>query len=221
MQKLLDGLRQFMSTVQEDERELFSRLSHGQNPEVMFITCSDSRISPHLMTQAKPGDLFVLRNAGNIVPPYGAVDGGEAATLEYAISVLGVRHVVVCGHSDCGAMKGLLAPESCSHLPLVRRWLGYAEPARRIVLQRRDGEGAPEQRLDVLIEVNVLAQLANLRTHPAVAAHLVTGELELHGWTYDIASGRVSAFDSQAGVFVNVLEASTARQVVGVSSLVA
>jgi carbonic anhydrase len=203
MEKLISGLRQFMSTVHQDERELYRQLASGQEPDVFFITCSDSRIDPNLITQTKPGDLFVLRNAGNIVPPHGAVKGGEEATVEYAVSVLGVRDIVVCGHADCGAMKGLLDLPSCENLPAVARWLEHAEPVRRIVgEQHADAEA--QAKLDAAIEINVLTQLTNLRTHPSVAARLFGGSLRLHGWVWDIRTGGVRAFDTAAGRFVPI-----------------
>lgn len=110
MQKLIEGLHQFQNSVFGTQRELFERLAHGQTPETLFITCSDSRINPNLLTQTEPGELFILRNAGNIVPPYSTSQGGEAATIEFAVAGLNVRDIIICGHSHCGAMKGLLDP---------------------------------------------------------------------------------------------------------------
>lgn len=167
----------------------------------MLITCSDSRVSPTLITQAAPGDLFVLRNAGNLVPPYGAAAlSGEAATVEFAVASLGVRDIVVLGHSNCGAMQGLLAPESCGHLPAMQAWLQLAESTRRI-LRETYAELEGEARLAKAIEVHVMVQLANLRTHPCVAARLAAGDLKLHGWVYDIGTGVVAAYDSEEGRF--------------------
>src|SRR6188508_482553 len=135
MQNLVDGIHRFRSLVFEQHKELFERLSDGQAPSTLFITCSDSRVVPDLFTQTGPGELFTLRNAGNIVPPYGASNGGESPTIEYAVSVLGIEHVIVCGHSGCGAMKALLKPESVSHMPAIANWLNQAEATRRIVLE--------------------------------------------------------------------------------------
>lgn len=201
MEKLLEGLRQFMRGVHQDERDLYAKLATGQDPDVFVIACSDSRVDPNLITQSKPGELFVLRNAGNIVPAHAAVYGGEAATIEYAVSVLGVRDIVVCGHADCGAMKGLLDPASCETLPAVKRWLDHAEPVRRIVEARHPGAD-PQARLDAAIRINVLTQLAHLRTHPSVAARLVGDSIQLHGWVWDIGSGGVHAFEAASGEFV-------------------
>ena len=127
MDGILQGLHHFRSGVFENQKELFTQLVKGQNPLVLFISCSDSRVMPALMTQSGPGELFELRNAGNMVPPHGASNGGEAATIEFAVKGLGVRDIVVCGHTHCGAMKGLLDPAATASMPLVRSWLGHAE----------------------------------------------------------------------------------------------
>jgi carbonic anhydrase len=214
MQKLIEGLKQFMHTVQAEEAQLFEQLAHSQNPGVLFVTCSDSRVVPHLMTGSDPGDLFVIRNAGNIIPLPGPVVTGEAATLEYAVDALGVEHIVVCGHSNCGAMKGLLDVAALEDaLPTVRQWLSHCEPTRRIIeTQYADLEGSA--RLDRAIELNVLAQLDHLRCHPGVAARLHRGDLQLHGWVYDIPSGRVRAFDSERASFavINATEGKARPQ---------
>lgn len=200
MQKLIQGIHQFRETDFRPLQGLFERLAEGQHPETLFITCSDSRIDPNLLTRSKPGELFILRNAGNIVPPHGA-GGGEGATIEFAVAGLGVKDVIVCGHSHCGAMAGLLHPERVAELPAVAAWLGHAEATRRIV---RDNYahlgGAPL--LTATVEENVLVQLENLRTLPAVASRLARGDLHLHGWVYKIETGEVFAFDPEAGQFV-------------------
>jgi len=200
MQKLIQGLHHFQSSVFSSQRELFERLAQGQSPEALFITCSDSRINPNLITQTEPGDLFVLRNAGNIVPPYGAANGGEGATIEYAVAALGVKHIVVCGHSHCGAMSGLLKPEALTELPQVKSWLSHAEATRRIVKEgHADLSGGPL--LTATVEENVLVQLENLRTHPAVAAAISAGRLRLHGWVYKFETGEVFAYSPAEGQF--------------------
>lgn len=199
MQKLIDGLKHYMHNVHGEEQELFDRLATGQSPKVCFVTCADSRVDPSLITQTSPGDIFVLRNAGNIVPPHGSPQGGEVATLEYAVSVLGVEDIIICGHSDCGAVKGVLNPESCAHLPHVSHWLGYSESVRRIIDTRHDLK--PQAKLNAAIEINVLTQLTHLHTLPFVAARTATGQVSLHGWVYDIPSGIIRAFDAQDGIF--------------------
>jgi len=201
MQRLIEGIHHFQKESFRPLQGLFEQLAHGQNPETLFITCSDSRIDPNLLTRSQPGDLFILRNAGNIVPPYGAANGGEGATIEFAVAGLGVKDIIVCGHSLCGAMKGLLKPEEVASLPMVSQWLGQAESARRIVLDNY-GHLDEDRLLSVLVEENVLVQLENLRTLPSVASRLVRGDLKLHGWVYQIETGAVFAYDPGAGQFV-------------------
>ena len=205
MQKLIQGIHQFQETDFLPLQGLFEQLAKGQNPETLFITCSDSRIDPNLLTQSKPGDLFILRNAGNIVPPHGAANGGEAATIEFAVAALGVKDIIICGHSHCGAMQGLLHPELVASLPALSSWLSHAEMTRRIV---RDNYGHldGDRLLTATIEENVLVQLENLRTLPAVASRLVRGDLHLHGWVYKIETGEVFAYDVASGQFVPVAE---------------
>jgi carbonic anhydrase len=200
MQKLLQGIHHFQDNVFSSQRELFERLAEGQHPDALFITCSDSRINPNLITQTEPGELFIIRNAGNIVPPYGAANGGEGATIEFAVVGLGIQHIIVCGHSHCGAMKGLLHPESLKGLPMMAAWLGHAEATRRIARQKYEDRPA-EALLNVAIQENVLVQLENLRTHPAVAAALAAGKLKLHAWVYKIETGEVFAYDPERGQF--------------------
>ncbi len=171
MQKLLQGLQHYQTKIFGTQRELFERLSEGQSPEVLFITCSDSRINPNLLTQTEPGELFILRNAGNLVPPYGALQGGEAATIEFAVAGLGVKDIIVCGHSHCGAMKGLLAPPAPSDFPALTQWLCHAESTRRIVRDKYT-HLSDAALLNVATQENVLMQMENLRTHPVVASGL-------------------------------------------------
>jgi len=205
MQKLIQGIHRFQQESFRPLQGLFEQLSRGQNPETLFITCSDSRIDPNLLTRSKPGDLFILRNAGNIVPPHGAASGGEAATIEFAVAALGVRDIIVCGHSHCGAMKGLLQPEQVASLPAVSSWLSHAETTRRIV-QANYGHLEGDRLLTATVEENVLVQLENLRTLPAVASRLVRGGLHLHGWVYKIETGEVFAYDLSCGQFVPVVQ---------------
>lgn len=205
MQKLIQGIHKFQHSDFIPLQGLFEQLAKGQHPDTLFITCSDSRIDPNLLTQSKPGDLFILRNAGNIVPPHGAANGGEAATIEFAVAALGVKDIIICGHSHCGAMAGLLKPELVSSLPAVASWLSHAETTRRIVRDNyKHLDGVPL--LTATIEENVLVQLENLRTLPAVASRLVNGDLKLHGWVYKIETGEVFAFDHASGQFLPLAE---------------
>jgi carbonic anhydrase len=197
--RLVHGVRRFRSDVFDEERALYERLAGGQRPDTLFITCSDSRLLPNAITQTGPGELFVLRNAGNLVPAHG-VPGGEAATIEYAVRALGVRDVVVCGHSGCGAIKALLDPASTEGLPLVRDWLRHAAAVPSILESLNPGL-TDSERLTAAIEENVLVQIEHLQTHPAVAAALLTGRLHLHAWVFDLATGEVSSYDSDEGRF--------------------
>jgi carbonic anhydrase len=205
MEKILEGVKRFRETVFQEQRLLFERLAHKQNPQALFITCSDSRINPNLITQTEPGDLFILRNAGNIVPPYGTASGGEGATIEYAISVLKIRHVIICGHSHCGAMHALLYSEKARDLPAVRAWFAHAETTRRII--RDNYVHLDHASLEpLLIAQNVLAQIDNLRTHPSVAAGLSRGEVNIYGWIYTIETGEVQSYDFALNRFVSLTE---------------
>jgi carbonic anhydrase len=195
MQKLVQGIHQFQASVFTSQRELFQRLVDGQAPLALFITCSDSRINPQMLTQTEPGDIFIMRNAGNIVPAYGVHHGGEAATIEYAVSVLKVRDIILCGHSHCGAMNGLLHPETLRDLPSVSSWLTHAQSTARIICENYRHLNDPQARLTATVEENVLCQLENLRTHPCVAAATARGDLNLHGWVYKFETGQVFAFD--------------------------
>ena len=200
MQKLVDGLHKFQSGFFQTHQELFRNLSKGQNPEALFITCSDSRINPNLITQTGPGDLFILRNAGNIVPPYGEEGGGEAATIEFAVTGLGVQHIVVCGHTLCGAMKGLLDPSNLDGTPMLKRWLRHAEPTRKFVTDNY-AHLQGNAKVTVMAEENVLAQIENLQTHPSVRARLEQGLLRIYGWVFKIETGEVFQYDPEGGQF--------------------
>jgi carbonic anhydrase len=201
VQELVAGVHRFKREVFQGQQELFQRLASGQEPQTLFITCSDSRIDPNLITHTDPGDLFVLRNAGNLIPAYGAASGGEVATVEFAVTGLGVRDIVVCGHSHCGAMKGLLHPEYLAEMPAVAEFLRNAEATKRIIRAKYSHlEGAAL--LDAAIEENVLMQIENLQTQPAVAAALAQNQLKLHAWVYEIESGEVYCYDDHCGQFV-------------------
>ena len=201
IQQLVAGVHNFQGNVFRTQQELFQRLAKGQSPETLFITCSDSRINPNLITQTEPGDLFVLRNAGNIVPAYSGTSGGEIASIEFAITGLGVKQIVVCGHSHCGAIKGLLNPDQLEDMPAVRDWLKHAEATRRIVKSKYKDK-KKEDLYEIAAEENVLTQLENLQTHPAVAVALSQGELSLHAWMYEIESGEVYGYDTTVGQFI-------------------
>jgi carbonic anhydrase len=203
MDRLLRGLAQFQRDVFPKQRHLFHQLASSQNPEFLFIACADSRVVPQLITQSAPGDLFICRNAGNMVPPYGEMSGGVTATIEYAVVALGVQHIIVCGHRDCGAMRAVMHPEKVSRMPNVASWLRHGELARHMV-EENYNHLQGEERLRALTKENIVAQLDHLKTHPSVAARLASGKLELHGWLYHIESGEVEAYDAERGSFVRL-----------------
>ena len=196
MKKIVQGIQRFQKDIFPNNRDLFQRLAAGQNPDVLFICCSDSRISLDLIMQAGPGDLFVCRNAGNIVPVYGLGDA-VSGTIEYAVAVLKINHIVICGHSDCGAMKGLLKPESLGALPAVKEWLRHAEAAR-CALDTEEAENIGSSALTAVTKMNVRLQLAHLGTHAKVFARTKEGSLHLHGWFYQIKTGEVQTWDPAA-----------------------
>ncbi|MEM6817662.1 MAG: carbonic anhydrase [Pseudomonadota bacterium] len=200
MPKFASGVVDFQKRVYPGKKDLFEKLAHGQSPEALFITCSDSRIETAMITQTEPGELFICRNAGNVVPPHTNHTGGMTASIEFAVAALRVPHIVVCGHTECGAMKGAMNPEGLDGLPHVREWLGYARAAVEVV-NTVGANLTPEARMQMLLEENVKLQLQHLKTHPSVAARLATGEVTLHGWIYDIRTGGVTALDEATGKF--------------------
>ena len=195
MKKIVDGIHEFQKGDFKEQKKFFESLAKGQSPRALFITCSDSRIDPNRLTRTNPGELFILRTAGNIVPPYGAIEGGEAATIEYAIAALKISNIIVCGHSFCGAMSGLLSLDKLDALPAVKSYLGHAAATLRIMDENYPEITDPDKRLYCTVEENVLVQLDNLRTHPTVAAAIARKEVKLHGWVYRFESGEVFAFD--------------------------
>lgn len=204
MDKLISGVTEFQKNGFSENQALFESLASGQEPEVLLITCADSRIDPNLITQTLPGDLFICRNAGNIVPPHTNVTGGMTASIEFAVAGLGVQHIVVLGHSDCGAMKGALNPDAIKSLPHVSNWLSHCAAAQAKVKARHQKVGT--EHLLEMTEENVLLQLKHLETHPSVAEKLATANIELHGWIYDISKGTVTCYDPQQEAFVPIVE---------------
>lgn len=208
MKNLVKGLHTFEQEVFRDRRELFERLSHGQRPDTLFITCSDSRIDPNLLTQTSPGDLFILRNAGNLIPPHDKFLGAEAATIEYAVRALKVQDIIVCGHTQCGAMRALLGVDSTENLPAMRNWLSHAQQTAAILTKNYSQLQGTELLLAAVKE-NVLVQLESLRTHPAIDEAVKSGNLRLHGWVYEIETGRVAGFDPENETFTYATEGTT------------
>ena len=198
-EKIVDGVLQFQKDVYPDYRDLFERLALSQRPGALFITCADSRIDPNLLTQSDPGELFICRVIGNVVPPYPGAIGGVSATIEYAAVVLRVPEIIVCGHTDCGVMKAALHPEAVRKYPSIAAWLRY------VGVEERQANPSAEFLL-ALAERNVVAQLKNLRTHPGVAARLKDGDLKLTGWVYHIGPGKVTQWDEERGEFREIRE---------------
>lgn len=198
---IISGVARFQREVFPQQKELFAALATGQRPDALFITCSDSRIDPCLLTQTKPGVLFICRVIGNIVPPYPDAVGGVSATVEFAAAVLRVPDIIVCGHTDCGVMRGALNPAAMNAHPTVRSWLKHAD------VQQRDPNPSAELVL-ALTEKNVVAQLHNLRTHPSVVSRLAAGDLRLHGWVYDIGPGIVESYDEAQNQFLPITGAA-------------
>ena len=208
MQKLINGFHQFRTSVFPRERQLFRTLAHKQQPEVLFVTCSDSRVVPHMITQSRPGDLFVCRTVGNQIPQASEREEAVSSAIEYAVEALGVKHIVVCGHSDCGAMKALLKPERVAKLPATASWLRLANSAKSIVTDHYRGV-TEETLLRLLEEENVLVQMENLKTHASVASRLHNGSLQLHSWFYDIASGDILTYNAASERFTPLAMAKT------------
>ena len=203
MKKLISGIAEFQKTTYPNNKELFMELANKQEPEVMFLTCCDSRIDPTMITETDPGDLFIHRNAGNIVPPHSMHTGGVTASIEFAVSVLGVKYIIICGHTDCGAMKGAMQPEIAESLPHVHEWLAHSTAALARVKAKHKELDTNKHLLEMTQE-NVLLQLKHLETHPSVAMAMATGDLELHGWIYDIGTGEVTCHEPESGKFICV-----------------
>ncbi len=203
MQKLIEGHKRFLAEVFPAKKNRFHLLAESQAPAWLFITCADSRVVPDLILGTEPGDLFIARSIGNVVPVTSFDADGVTATIEYAVEVLKVRHAIVCGHSDCGAMKAALDRMSLVNLPKARRWLDHTETAftHKQPLNPADGESAE---LASLIRGNVVAQLMNLHAQPPVARAVAEGRLTVHGWYYDILTGRIEEYDEKLKKFVEL-----------------
>ncbi|MBB2908479.1 carbonic anhydrase [Rhizobium sp. RAS22] len=204
MKDIIDGFLKFQREAFPERVKLFKDLANQQSPRALFISCSDSRLVPELVTQREPGDLFVIRNAGNIVPSYGPEPGGVSASVEYAVAALQVSDIVICGHSDCGAMTAIATCKCLDHMPAVGSWLRYADSARVVNEARQHKDEAAK--VSSMVRENVIAQLANIQTHPSVRLALEEGRIALHGWIYDIESGLIEAFDGSRGTFVSLAD---------------
>lgn len=207
MKKLLAGIRDFHERVRPTYRDRFAHLALGQTPDCLFIACADSRVVPNLFASTDPGDLFVLRNVGNMVPPCDETDGSDdsaGAAIEFATVALNVADIVVCGHSGCGAMRAVLTGERPKGAPSLDRWLSHTEPSMRR-MKAANGFApllAPEDRLS---QAHVLQQVEHLRSYAPVGERLSGGRLTLHAWWFDLANAEVLAYDSDAGAFLPIV----------------
>ena len=209
LDQLKEGILRFQTEVYPAQAETYRKAAtEPQRPAALIVTCADSRIDPELITQSGPGELFVTRNIGNLVPAYGEMLGGVSAVVEYAVSALKVKHIAVCGHSDCGAMKALLNPESLESMGTVKRWMRNAEAALSVADSLTGKDEKPSERLRRLTEENVLLQMQHLRTHPSVAGALAREVLTISGWVYDIGTGEVRISENGERAFHSVTRES-------------
>jgi carbonic anhydrase len=205
LEKLKEGVRKFRADVYPKHADIYARAAtETQRPHTLFIACADARVDPTEITQSSPGEVFVLRNIGNMVPGYGEMMGGNSAVIEFAVDALKVRHIVICGHTDCGAMKALLAPDTVKSMPTVTSWLTNAKAALTVAETLHTKVEWRRDLLSVLTEQNVLLQLQHLKTHPAVAGAMAMGELTVSGWVYDIGHGQVSIAEDGQRIFTPV-----------------
>jgi carbonic anhydrase len=204
MEKLFKGIVEFQREDFEGHRELFQELGRNQKPHTLFIGCSDSRVVPNLITRTHPGELFVIRNIANIVPPY-RVTGEYVATtsaIEYAVLALGIDSIVVCGHSNCSGCASLhAAPENMAHLPHVRKWLEISSEVPERVMRRLGPDASPEAREWLTEQINVTVQMRNLLTYPYIQERYQKGECKILGWHYIIETGEIFNYNPETRVF--------------------
>jgi carbonic anhydrase len=200
--ELKAGIRRFQTEVYPEQAETYRKAaSEPQRPRALIVACADSRIDVESITQSGPGDLFVTRNIGNLVPAYGEMLGGVSAVIEYAVSALKVKHIAVCGHTDCGAMKALLHPDAMETMATVKSWMKNAHAALSVAESLAGPDETPSEMMKRLTQENVLLQVQHLRTHPSVAGAMAREELTISGWVYDIATGGVRISDDGGRVF--------------------
>lgn len=200
MIRLFSGMKTFSESVYPKKEHLFTKLAEGQSPHTLFITCSDSRIDPNLITQTDPGEIFVIRNAGNLVPSYKGSGGAEEAAIEFALEGLGVENIVVCGHAYCGAMEALQGKADLTKFPAVKEWLKNAHKTKKRMEEKNltDPIGC--------IGENVLVQIENLKTHPTVVKRLDEGKLNLFAWVYNFEKGDASYYHKEYAKFISSRE---------------
>ncbi len=200
MKKLIKGLHKFQTEVFPIQKDFYEKLTKGQHPEILFISCSDSRINPNLVTSAEPGELFILRNAGNIIPTYDA-GGSEAATIEFAVSLLKVKDIIICGHSHCGAVEASLKLDTLSNQPSLHSWIKNNISPTLALVQENYPDIDRDSLIDVLSQEHVLQQIENLKTHPVITKMIAQQKLTLHAWIYKFESGDIFSFNQNEGQF--------------------
>lgn len=210
MKKLIEGIVEFRRSVQKDYREAFGRLAAGQAPDTLFIACSDSRVVPNTFASTNPGDLFVLRNVGNLIPPSGdgglsTADESEVAAIEYSVETLNVSGIIVCGHSECGAMRALISDRNQVQSPHLRSWLRHGDAAME---RLRAGVVLDPALLEhnQLSQLNVLLQMEHIQSYPTIRKRIEDGKLSVHGWWFDIAHADVYAYEDELKRFVLIDE---------------
>lgn len=206
LEQLKAGVARFRKEVYPERKTTYlDAVSRPQRPMALFVTCADSRIDPETITQTGPGDLFVLRNIGNMIPAYGEMLGGVSAVVEYAVTLLKVPHIIICGHSDCGAMAALMQPDAAAEMPAVKNWMTNAAAAMSVAKSLAKSGEAQADFAKRLTEENVLLQIQHLRTHPSVAGAMAREELTVSGWMYDIGKGEVRISEGGGRVFQPVV----------------
>jgi carbonic anhydrase len=214
MEKLIKGIVNFRKTKQAEYCSMFSGLALNQSPDALLIGCSDSRVVPNIFASTDPGDLFTLRNIGNLVPPYSdkenlMTETSVAATLEFSLHYLNVSHIIICGHSECGAMRALIESNLGPDLLLCKKWLENATPSyERFKKISTQSNLSP---CNVLSRINVLQQLEHLKTYPEVSQRLQTGKLKIHGWWFDLVTANIFHHDLEREDFILIDELETKK----------
>lgn len=203
MKKLIKGLHKFQTEVFPIQKDFFQELTKGQAPEILFVTCSDSRINPHLVTSADPGDLFIIRNAGNIIPAFPA-QGGEIATIEFAVCELKVEHIIICGHSHCGAIEAAFNLDVLMNQPHVRTWIGNNIVPTLDFVHQNYQELDQMTEANILLQEHVLKQIENIKTHSVVMQEITDRSVTLHAWIYAFEKGDIFSFNQQEGQFERI-----------------
>lgn len=214
MKKLVKGIVEFRKNIRPTYREKFSRLALGQTPDALFIACSDSRVVPNIFASTDPGDLFVVRNVGNLIPccnndGHSTADESEAAAIEFAIMNLNVTDIIVCGHSECAAMQALINGRDHVKTQNLRSWLRHGEPALKKIKYFNPSEGLSQP--NYLSQQNVLLQLEHLLSYPIVKDRINNSHLQIHGWWFELSTANVYSFDIKKDKFVLIDEEEASR----------